>query len=126
MKNFREELIQVAAVAVAMVEDLDYGSADSSRIVDDGIVGGSAMRDILLEVGLERKRQDQKWGPQHHDPFTWLMILMEEVGEVAEEVKAIRGDSPFLVNTVIRAGERSKHWLETTAWEKDFKIGGSI
>ncbi len=39
---------------------------------------------VLLEVGLERNRQDEKWGVQNHEPFGWLAILMEEVGEAAE------------------------------------------
>lgn len=36
---------------------------------------------ILLEVLEERKRQEQKWGEQNHNPAYWLMILGEEVGE---------------------------------------------
>lgn len=38
-----------------------------------------AVQDILDE----RKRQDEKWGEQNHDPFTYLTILMEEVGELS-------------------------------------------
>lgn len=32
----------------------------------------------------ERDRQNKKWGEQNHDPFTWLAILSEEVGEAAQ------------------------------------------
>src|SRR5262249_11354057 len=39
-----------------------------------------ATRDILIE----RQRQDQKWGEQNHDPFTYLTVLVEEVGELAQ------------------------------------------
>lgn len=35
----------------------------------------------LMEVTLERARQDRLWGTQNHDPFKWLSILGEEVGE---------------------------------------------
>lgn len=35
-------------------------------------------------VREERKRQIEKWGKQHHDVFTWMSILMEEVGEAAQ------------------------------------------
>lgn len=35
----------------------------------------------------ERKRQDAKWGIQRHPHTTWLAILMEEVGEVAEAMQ---------------------------------------
>lgn len=39
-----------------------------------------ALRDVLAE----RTRQDSKWGEQNHDPFTYLAILTEEVGELAQ------------------------------------------
>lgn len=31
----------------------------------------------------ERDRQDAKWGPQEHTLPEWIVILMEEVGELA-------------------------------------------
>ncbi len=40
----------------------------------------SAMHDVISE----RLRQDQKWGEQNHDPYTYLAILLEEVGEMAQ------------------------------------------
>lgn len=72
--TFREELIQVAAVAVAIVEDMDTGvGANLSRY-----------QSILAEVQAERFRQNAKWSDQHHDdPIVWLAILAEEVGEAA-------------------------------------------
>jgi hypothetical protein len=36
---------------------------------------------VVNEVINERKRQEEKWGPQNHNPPEWLMILGEEVGE---------------------------------------------
>lgn len=36
---------------------------------------------IELEVRAERARQEMKFGPQNHDPFKYLSILGEEVGE---------------------------------------------
>jgi hypothetical protein len=35
----------------------------------------------LSNILYERKRQDEKWGEQNHQPMEWLMILGEEVGE---------------------------------------------
>lgn len=40
----------------------------------------SAIKSVLAE----RARQDSKWGEQNHDPFTYLTVLVEEVGEYAE------------------------------------------
>lgn len=41
---------------------------------------------ILDEVDRERERQTKLWGVQNHEPWGWLPILMEEVGEVATEL----------------------------------------
>ena len=40
--------------------------------------------DGLRDVLAERGRQDAKWGEQDHDPFTYLTVLIEEVGEFAQ------------------------------------------
>ncbi len=40
----------------------------------------------LKEVGIERRKQIEKWGTQEHEPHVWLAILTEEVGEVAKEI----------------------------------------
>lgn len=37
-----------------------------------------------IDVLGERVRQDAKWGEQNHDPFAWIAILVEEVGEFAQ------------------------------------------
>jgi NTP pyrophosphatase (non-canonical NTP hydrolase) len=42
------------------------------------------MNKALADVIAERGRQDAKWGEQNHDPFTYLTVLMEEVGELAQ------------------------------------------
>lgn len=37
---------------------------------------------IDLEIHEERMSQNRTWGVQDHNPFEWLAILGEEVGEV--------------------------------------------
>jgi NTP pyrophosphatase (non-canonical NTP hydrolase) len=44
----------------------------------------TAQEQAIQDVLEERRRQDGKWGEQNHDPFTYLTILMEEVGEAAQ------------------------------------------
>lgn len=39
---------------------------------------------VAGEVLEERARQEAKWGEQNHDPFAYLAILTEEVGELAQ------------------------------------------
>ena len=46
---------------------------------------------VLERVKAERQRQDKKWGKQRHDYGTWLQILVEEVGEVAQAMQKRRG-----------------------------------
>jgi len=38
---------------------------------------------IIQKIRMERERQENKWGVQNHIPSTWVVILTEEVGEVA-------------------------------------------
>jgi hypothetical protein len=51
------------------------------------------LKDLLLEtfttfiqplIFWENHRQHRKWGVQNHDPATWMMILSEEHGELAQ------------------------------------------
>lgn len=44
------------------------------------------MDNIFEDIRQERELQDSKWGQQDHDPFIWLAILGEEVGEVNKAV----------------------------------------
>lgn len=37
-------------------------------------------------VHQERQRQDEKWGEQNHNPYIWIAILLEEIGELARAV----------------------------------------
>jgi len=79
-----DELIQVAAVACATVEDLKYGEAEyygPAKEANGFYTRGAA---VLYLVADERQSQDKKWGPQHHTIAEWLVILMEEVGEAAQ------------------------------------------
>lgn len=40
----------------------------------------------LDAIVQERVRQGLKWGEQNHDDKTWLAILTEEVGELAQAI----------------------------------------
>ena len=43
-----------------------------------------AQSTALNLITSERARQDAKWGEQNHGMGTWLLILMEEVGELSK------------------------------------------
>jgi NTP pyrophosphatase (non-canonical NTP hydrolase) len=48
----------------------------------------------LESVLHERSKQDDKWGQQDHDPFTYLTILSEEVGEFSQAALHLRFGGP--------------------------------
>lgn len=41
---------------------------------------------VFDAIRVERERQYAKWGEQNHDPYTWLAILGEEHGELAQAI----------------------------------------
>ena len=43
-------------------------------------------KDLLDKVNTERLRQDKMWGEQNYNPTKWILILMEEVGELCSEI----------------------------------------
>ena len=83
--TLRNELVQIAAVAVAWIEVIDYGVAGDP----DTYPGVARVESILGDIEDERIRQNAKWGPQSHASPIWSMILVEEVGEAVLEV--VRG-----------------------------------
>jgi NTP pyrophosphatase (non-canonical NTP hydrolase) len=38
-------------------------------------------------VKAERIRQNEKWGKQRHTPERWVVIAMEEIGEMCEAIQ---------------------------------------
>ena len=68
------------------------------------------MRDPLMDVMLERARQDQKWGEQNHDDLYWLGIIMEELGEAAKAI--IEGDHARIHKELVQTTAVGLAWLE--------------
>jgi len=48
--------------------------------------GADARTKSLGDILAERKAQDAKWGYVQHDGPKWLSILMEEVGEMCQDI----------------------------------------
>lgn len=51
----------------------------------------------LIAILEERARQDLKWGEQNHDPFTYISVLVEELGEFAQAAQHARFGGPAAV-----------------------------
>ena len=78
MDEYRQELIQVAAVAIAAIESLEL----QNQCGPDRPLAPGARELLLRLVGDEMFKQDKKWGAGRRlTPFHWLTILGEEYGE---------------------------------------------
>ncbi len=82
----RHEAAQVAAVAAAMLEDAYFGQANYRANPTQYNALCEQGDEVLNRIRAERIAQDDKWGPQTHHPAVWLAILVEEVGELADEI----------------------------------------
>ncbi len=49
--------------------------------------------EVLAMVKEERARQEKKWGEQNHDPYKWITIISEELGESARQALELQHES---------------------------------
>jgi len=85
--SYVEELIQVAAVALAAVQHHEEGTTRLHGI-------SSFTLDYGDRVFRERIFQEKKWGTRMADamdPYDWLTVLTAELGEAAEAALIARG-----------------------------------
>lgn len=76
----------------------------------------------LVEVLHERARQDAKWGEQNHNSYTWLAILMEEIGELSQAAlhDEFGGKAAGTVRAeLIHVAAVSISWLEQITRDKE-------
>ena len=120
------ELVQVAAVAVASLENMRFGQAQFDAVTEAKFAGETFDTEqgmlVLDDVQEERARQDEKWGTQEHGRITWAMILAEEFGEWAEELRIDdqeygsdreREMARSIVTAIHAVGTRARFWLES-------------
>jgi hypothetical protein len=72
--EYYRELIQVAASAIAALEDF-------SKLRPEY---------IYQDISIERERQDLKFGiarDRDHDPLIWMAVILEELAETAQEIE---------------------------------------
>lgn len=120
--TIEREAIQVAAVAAALVEDATRtGSTSGGRSGVRGRRWWDPIELVLRMVRDERARQEEKWGRPRHTSLEWLMILAEEVGELAAEVdERCRDDtdagSRAVTALLADAGREARRWIERHRW----------
>ncbi len=71
--------------------------------------------DIFMEVIKERRRQDEKWGPENvlqtESNAVRMTVLTEEVGEVAKAI--LEGDFSGMKTELIQVAAVVFAWLES-------------
>lgn len=118
MSNYRTELIQVAAAALAAAQVAEVDTTALGINTAEAARGQGSLENLLAEVREERRRQELKFGTQNGrdaPPDLWLVLLAEELGEVAEEItkKQFRFyGSLDIVRDVIALGWRARAFLE--------------
>lgn len=116
------EAVQVAAVAAALVEDCTRPDiAPGGRSGVRGRRWWDPIELVLRMVRDERARQEEKWGRQRHTSLEWLMILAEEVGELAAEVGERSTDeadagSRAVTGLLGEAGRQARQWIQRHPW----------
>lgn len=77
------------------------------------------MNNILTSIVRERQRQDKLWGKPNDRDYTherWLMVLVEEVGEVAKSIQD--GEVENLKEELTQVAAVAIAFLETLPNEK--------
>lgn len=77
---------QLARKQAIELDDIDLLFA----LLEGRILPSLALQSVLAE----RERQDAKWGEQNNDPFTYITVLVEEVGELAQAALHTRFGGP--------------------------------
>lgn len=73
----------------SLINQILHADANDDWDVVEGDVYMAADLEVTraLDDVLERRRmQDAKWGEQNHNPYIYLAILVEEVGELAQAI----------------------------------------
>ncbi len=112
--SYRKELVQVAAVCAAMAQ-VSLTDTTSLDATNEGVAGRFALERFVSDIRDERKAQELKWGARNSreaPPELWLLILMEEVGEVAEEMNAQEPERVEILNEIVALGNRCRGLLE--------------
>jgi len=74
-------------------------------------IRGVNQKEIFEAIQIERMVQDDKWGKDRNlSGFEWLVILMEEVGESAEQV--LESNDELLKNELIQVAAVAVAYLE--------------
>jgi NTP pyrophosphatase (non-canonical NTP hydrolase) len=72
---------------------------------------------IYFDIGMERERQDAKWGDQSaNDPCVWATVLSEECGEAAQAALHVQFEHRLTIadlrNELVQVAAVAVAWIE--------------
>ncbi len=74
--------------------------------------------EVVIELKKRREQQDVKWGPNRRLPAaTWLTIIIEEVGEVAEAI--LENQPSNIFDELLDVAATCIAWMETLWVEEE-------
>jgi NTP pyrophosphatase (non-canonical NTP hydrolase) len=74
-----------------LIDALQYQVKLNLMLKKNLLANQTDTNNVLIDVGRERNRQNEKWGLQRHPHGDWLMILGEEFGEVCQALQKHKG-----------------------------------
>ena len=71
----------------------------------------SETKRVFNIIEAERQRQDKKWGQQNHKGEKWMLIAVEEIGEIAKAI--LEKDTLNYYLEIIQAAAVLTAWAES-------------
>lgn len=97
-----------------MLHDMAGRARDAQKAVNE-ITGNHELeklnRRVIDAILAERKRQDEKFGIQRHDSARWMLIAIEELGEVSQA--NLQGNREAYLNELVQTAAVMVAWLES-------------
>ena len=78
-----------------------------------------ALKFVFTILAKEVENQIEKWGYQHHSNSVWLLILLEEIGEVADAM--LKRDKDQINAELIQCAAVIVSWLRDNRRDPDPK-----
>lgn len=65
-------------------------------------------------IQMERNAQDERWGEQNHTDERWVVIILEELGEVAKAT--IENNEAELLEETVQVAALLQAWVTSRTW----------
>jgi hypothetical protein len=89
-------------------------NSDGTTVTGSVTPTQSPTQAVLVEVAMERRAQDARWGEQNHEDPVWALILGEEFGEACQAALQHSSTDPTdLRAELIQVAAVAVAWVES-------------